>query len=947
MQQMRIAPPVLGLITRALGELLQLRGGAYAWLLPYHQPVDPQRHGTRGQGANTEGRFKHHWLYRGRRSTSNSGCSSSSTLTPGSLKMPQTCASLGIPQPFRGNFSFLRRLFFFTAAAGIVGVVLAIRAEARAWSKGTVTHGPATDPSQWEDRLSPVSSILVFVGADEVAALREALPFQYANVTLPEQRLVATRTVGTVFTDQLSELGSSPLKKLRTTAVHQVERPLKVNVEGPYEVRCLEGGVAMLVSIGHVHVYDGLYYAHLYVHREDGSKLTILPDSLPLAALNPFLWGNNRPQSRPVRHPIGRGIPAIVRRTDSTQETFSLLVTLLQPIRYYGTAFEASFYTSISHSSFYQRFADVFADVSTFRGTAVCPHQGAKLQVVEGWPVKVPKFADGPWEVTVLVERCFLTPSSDKKQHLLHADLKVLKVPRDTVFLAGFKLQSLPFAGYVSLPSKYHGLEAAIVRERIIGRSCLLRRTEAKSNVELKCDELIDAKLASLNKLYKDRPPLLKTIKGVGLLMGCSVGAFAIAAFMQLLGSIDGKPMGDPEGCVAVGAVSAIVSILAALVDAPRVGLKYWRWREKFRRKTGRIVEQTVKNSAGDHATKGVFLDFLLVVPASELRKKRGLEQEESVSLTRSQELAYADIIEVLQLRAEAAALNDIPLKASELESLDMPKDMKAQLARHSDEAELLKEVAQRSSTTGLRFGEDGSVRVPSHMVFARVYHAAADKATQAVEAVAGIPAHPVFALLLRKALLVGHHLWRELSEVQGFPKIALPASQPMDFVPLSLCSTVYNRLKESGKLLGDAQLAQGIKERLLEIQASEEAGLKALLEAKIKEAVDRFMQALATAETEGTVGAHREALESRLDEMKRFFAAANVSDDMLPPSIFTKLKNLDDSESEGIDFDISEDGSNKEEFNEPSAASGSRAGKAEEGEDEEIPMFDAEDFWS
>ncbi|XP_026192004.1 uncharacterized protein LOC34620606 [Cyclospora cayetanensis] len=809
--------------------------------------------------------------------------------------MPQTCASLGIPQPFRGNFSFLRRLFFFTAAAGIVGVVLAIRAEARAWSKGTVTHGPATDPSQWEDRLSPVSSILVFVGADEVAALREALPFQYANVTLPEQRLVATRTVGTVFTDQLSELGSSPLKKLRTTAVHQVERPLKVNVEGPYEVRCLEGGhslvamcgtfkggVAMLVSIGHVHVYDGLYYAHLYVHREDGSKLTILPDSLPLAALNPFLWGNNRPQN-----------------------------------------------------------------VSTFRGTAVCPHQGAKLQVVEGWPVKVPKFADGPWEVTVLVERCFLTPSSDKKQHLLHADLKVLKVPRDTVFLAGFKLQSLPFAGYVSLPSKYHGLEAAIVRERIIGRSCLLRRTEAKSNVELKCDELIDAKLASLNKLYKDRPPLLKTIKGVGLLMGCSVGAFAIAAFMQLLGSIDGKPMGDPEGCVAVGAVSAIVSILAALVDAPRVGLKYWRWREKFRRKTGRIVEQTVKNSAGDHATKGVFLDFLLVVPASELRKKRGLEQEESVSLTRSQELAYADIIEVLQLRAEAAALNDIPLKASELESLDMPKDMKAQLARHSDEAELLKEVAQRSSTTGLRFGEDGSVRVPSHMVFARVYHAAADKATQAVEAVAGIPAHPVFALLLRKALLVGHHLWRELSEVQGFPKIALPASQPMDFVPLSLCSTVYNRLKESGKLLGDAQLAQGIKERLLEIQASEEAGLKALLEAKIKEAVDRFMQALATAETEGTVGAHREALESRLDEMKRFFAAANVSDDMLPPSIFTKLKNLDDSESEGIDFDISEDGSNKEEFNEPSAASGSRAGKAEEGEDEEIPMFDAEDFWS
>ena len=46
------------------------------------------------------------------------------------------------------------------------------------------------------------------------------------------------------------------------------------------------------------------------------------------------------------------------------------------------------------------------------------------------------------------------------------------------------------------------------------------------------------------------------------------------------------QSVGDPEGCMAVGAVSAIVSLLALFVETPRVGIQYWKWRRKFKRKT-------------------------------------------------------------------------------------------------------------------------------------------------------------------------------------------------------------------------------------------------------------------------------------------------------------------------------------------------------------------------
>lgn len=162
----------------------------------------------------------------------------------------------------------------------LLALVLYIGASAAATSAVEETNG-----IRHGTRLAPASTVLVSVGADEVSALAQALPFHFANVTLPvraheffnrwalsgysyafvsehrqpcardlncyaialpgfplqEQRLAVSRTVGSTFTHQLAELQSSPLKHLRTSAVQCVDRPLKIKLVNDFDVRCLEG----------------------------------------------------------------------------------------------------------------------------------------------------------------------------------------------------------------------------------------------------------------------------------------------------------------------------------------------------------------------------------------------------------------------------------------------------------------------------------------------------------------------------------------------------------------------------------------------------------------------------------------------------------------------------------------------------------------------------------
>lgn len=710
------------------------------------------------------------------------------------------------------------------------------------YTEGSLGAPAASERERWSrafvNRLSPVSTILVSVTADEISALAEALPFQFANVTLPEQHLAHTGGIGSDFTHKLASRHSTPMKKLRTSAVQCVDRPLKVKVINSFDVRCLEGGVAALVSLANVHVKKKRYYGHLVVHYENGGIIVATQDALPLAALNPFLWANDMPRS-----------------------------------------------------------------TGSFRGTAICLKQGGRFQVVEGWPVRAPSFKEGPWDIKVLVERAFLTPSSDKKQHLLHAELKVLKVPRDVTFLEGPRPVRMPFAGYLKLPSKYHGLEAAIIRQRITGRACHLKRTEPKSVVELKCDDLIDAKIASLNKLYHDRPPLLHTFKGAGFLTGGSIGAFALAAFMQMLGNTEGsKPVGDPEGCMAVGAISAIVALLTLMVDVPKVSYQYWRWKKKYSRKAARIAARAVSHEAKDPTTKGDFLDLVFVIPPVPYGTPIDMEEPPESLLTKEkQDQLYRNLTKLIKLRAELAALEALPLRPSELEDLGIHKAQK--------ETQLLQEIEVTSAATGLRLGDDDKEILPQHLSTTRMYGTIADLSKLLIEDLASLQPEPTFGLKLLMAQLTRQSLWHEWNELRGALNSACRSgTENFDTVPLMLWAAIHEKLAESGTILKTAQLEAELKKKLQAIQREQTTAMRKLLEERVQEEVAASTQVIANLDDGETENAVLPSLENRIANLKAVIAAAGLSDKLLEPLLYRVTRYAEDSKNEVDDWELVED---------------------------------------
>ncbi|KAL8430133.1 hypothetical protein Efla_001797 [Eimeria flavescens] len=675
------------------------------------------------------------------------------------------------------------------------------------------------------DRLTPGSTLLVSVGPEEVSALSQALPFHFANVTFPEQHLASYREVGVPLTHELAKQHSVPLKNLRTSAVQCVERPLKVQILNDYSVACLEGGVAMLVSVANVHVKNGRYFGYLVTHHESGSTAVSGSLALPLASLNPTLWGTDQP--RDLRH---------------------------------------------------------------FRGTAVCLKRGQKLQVVEGWPVRAPKFKPGPWDVKVLVERAFLTPSNSKKEHFLHADLKVLNVPRDTAFVEGPQPVRMPFAGYVKLPSKYHGLEAAIIRERLAGKACHLRRTEPKSTVELKCDQLIDAKIASLNKLYKERPPVLRTLRNAGILMGGSLGAFTLAAFMQMLGNIDGtKPAGDPEGCLALGAVSAIIGVLALLVESPRLGYKFYKWKQKYNRKARRIAEKAVAHEAANPTTKSNFVDLVLVIPAREGHAEyvnAPADGGAGGAGERSEE--YKKLARAMRLRTEEAAAALLPLSAAELASLGLP----LLPSEATEEGEALPASAA------------GEEMLPAHLSAAGMDEALTEASRAIVEELLKGPPEATFALQLLKAQLtrkmLGEHWVKMRSKLTA---ASCNTAEQVDMVPLLLWVQIHRKLERSGGLLKEAQFEPELKRKLLSIQEEQQLALKSLLEARVREEADAFQQVLANINEENREDELLEA-KSKIEKLKAAVRAAGLPARLLTSAIRNLEKRVSASHSDAMEIE-------------------------------------------
>ncbi|KAL8271842.1 hypothetical protein Esti_004232 [Eimeria stiedai] len=712
--------------------------------------------------------------------------------------------------------------------AGVVAALLLVRGEspAAAYAKPSSTHAFAAG-----DRLAPGSTILLSVGAEEVSAVTQALPFHFANVTIPEQHLASYRDVGATLTHDLAKRHSTPLKKLRTSAVQCVERPLKVKVVNDYNVVCLEGGVAMLTSLTNIHVKKGAYFGSLVVHYESGGTAYSATRALPLAALNPVLWGTDQPR-----------------------------------------------------------------DIGAFRGTAICLREGEKLQLVEGWPVRAPQFKEGPWDINVTVERAFLTPSNSKNEHLFHADLKVIKVPREVTFVHGPQPTKMPFAGYIKLPSKYHGLEAAIIRNRILGKTCRLRRTEAKSTVELKCDQLIDAKVASLNRLYAERPPLLKTLRNAGLLIGGSMGAFSLAAFMQILGNIDGtKPLGDPDGCMALGAVSGIVGILALMVESPRLGLKYLKWKRKYNRKARRIVEQAVTDEMNDPATHSSFLDLVLVIPPPKYGTGDNFNVSAETATASEKQGAvagYGTLAGLMMRRAEEATLKQLPFDKAELKALGMQEPVKN--AGEKDEA----------AKIGLVREEDGKLVLPPHLSTTGMFETLTESLKSLIEDLLNTPPHASFAVQLLKARLTRENLWEVWTDMRGLLSAAATStSQQVDTVPLSVWLAVYEKLGSSKALLEAAKLAPQLKSKLQTVHEEQTTAMEGLLAARVGEEVDVLEQVLANLQDEEQ-GEQLELVGKKIEELEIAVETAKLPDRLIQPILHRFTRRMNEPKEEPMDLE-------------------------------------------
>lgn len=67
------------------------------------------------------------------------------------------------------------------------------------------------------------------------------------------------------------------------------------------------------------------------------------------------------------------------------------------------------------------------------------------------------EFTDGPWTVSAVVEKVFLTPSSSRKQHLLFCVLRITRAPLKTAFIEGPPAKEIAFVGYITLPTRFHG----------------------------------------------------------------------------------------------------------------------------------------------------------------------------------------------------------------------------------------------------------------------------------------------------------------------------------------------------------------------------------------------------------------------------------------------------------------------------------------------------------
>lgn len=109
------------------------------------------------------------------------GNSSSANLERWQLPIPMRARSKITGGAMKGFKPCWRTGLLWTSSVMLVALLLQTEVSLGA----PAVSGKARDRPRFVDRLAPASTILVSVSADEVSALAQALPFQFANVTLP------------------------------------------------------------------------------------------------------------------------------------------------------------------------------------------------------------------------------------------------------------------------------------------------------------------------------------------------------------------------------------------------------------------------------------------------------------------------------------------------------------------------------------------------------------------------------------------------------------------------------------------------------------------------------------------------------------------------------------------------------------------------------------------
>ncbi|PFH33545.1 hypothetical protein BESB_077620 [Besnoitia besnoiti] len=409
----------------------------------------------------------------------------------------------------------------------------------------------------WE-RLSPETTVLLFSTPEQVQLLNETLPFQIANVTMQEHHIAPISSVDRELQNQLLANYTHGMKTLRTTVVFVDDTPITVNNSRPRRGPiCQQEQRAMLLSFNRVyHKEDGQAYATFNLHSP--SVVTFhreLEGEYNLKALNPFMWTSHFPTEKEFMH---------------------------------------------------------------FRGTAICLAKGSPMQLLKGWPVTVPEYEDGPWQARVKVLRAFVSASADTKKkniYVLQATLHVMRQPKDGMFKQQ-NLDVIPFMGYITIAGnkKHEHLEAAIIRHKLLNKVCTLRRVMAKSQVELKCDD-VDAKLAELHEMMDERPVLRETFKKVGTFAGVSMATYGIALVSHLLTSIHRDLMILPqEGLLLTGTGFAVGALLYLLIAGPVVGLQRYKWRREFSGKKKEYLQKVVDDENMLSSASAPVVDMVFVV---------------------------------------------------------------------------------------------------------------------------------------------------------------------------------------------------------------------------------------------------------------------------------------------------------------------------------------------